>query len=284
VSRYATYDGEQARVYAATRPPVGAAFVRAEVAGACSRARARPGSIRVLDAGCGTGTYLDALTGAGAGARVVAVDLSRPMLRLAVGSVPAHNGTRPVPGAQGSIEGLPVRPGAFDLVLVSQVLHHLEPGDDAGFARTRRALAELTGALGPGGRLVLCHCMEDQLAEGFWYYALIPEARARSARYCIPWRLLIDTLDELGFVVRRRHVPSEPMQGPAYFDATGPLRSAWRRTDSIWAMVSDDELAAALDRVEHLRRTGRLDRYLAHHDARRPTVGQMTFLTAERPL
>ncbi len=114
-------------------------------------ALAEPG-LRVLDVGTGRGTLLPEL--AAAGARVLALDLSLPMLRRArrTGAEATAGG---VAFCCASAEALPLPDGVFDTVLCAMVLHHL--------ARPGRALAELARVLRPGGRLaVTSFCTHDQ--------------------------------------------------------------------------------------------------------------------------
>ena len=97
----------------------------------------------VLDAGAGDGRLAVEL--AAEGFRVTALDLSASMLGL------AHERARstgvPLDIVQGDIESLPFPPAAFRQVVVVTVLCFLpEP---------RRALAELTRVLAPGGTLVV---------------------------------------------------------------------------------------------------------------------------------
>ena len=83
---------------------------------------------------------------------------------------------------------------------------------------------------------------------------------------------------------RGRIVPLDGvMQGPAYFEARGPLDPAWRQSDSIWALAEPEELASALAKVAALQRDGTLEAYLAAQDALRPSHGQFTFFNAVKP-
>ena len=102
-----------------------------------------PGA-RLLDAGCGPGWYVDAL--AGAGYRVVGVDLAPGQVAAARETAPAGTGL-----LAASVLALPFQNGAFDAALAVNVLHHA--GDRAD---QDAALAEMARAVRPGG-LVLVH-------------------------------------------------------------------------------------------------------------------------------
>jgi SAM-dependent methyltransferase len=95
----------------------------------------RPGA-RILDVGCGTGATTLGLRRFGS---VAGLDLGRRALELAR--------ARGLAVAQASAARLPVRPGAFDLVLALDVLEHLD--DDVAAAR------EMRQALRPGGHLLV---------------------------------------------------------------------------------------------------------------------------------
>jgi SAM-dependent methyltransferase len=92
-----------------------------------------PGQL-VLDAGCGNGSYLRALRGRPV--RAVGCDLSPGMLRAA-GQPDLVNA---------DITALPVRDGAFDVVLAIHMLYHV-PDRTAAIAELRRVLA-------PGGACI----------------------------------------------------------------------------------------------------------------------------------
>jgi len=98
----------------------------------------------LLDLGAGTGRTLELL--APLARRAVGVDLSPAMLNLARARI-EQRGLRNVQLRQGDIYAPPAERGAYDLVVIHQVLHFL---DDPG-----RALAEAAHMLRPGGRLVV---------------------------------------------------------------------------------------------------------------------------------
>jgi SAM-dependent methyltransferase len=98
---------------------------------------------RIVDVGCGTGTFAIALAQAAPGAEVIGVDGDPEILALA----------RRKPGATGVAckealaTALPLDDETADRVVMSLLLHHLAP------AAKRQALAEAHRVLRPGGRL-----------------------------------------------------------------------------------------------------------------------------------
>ncbi len=184
---------------------------------------------------------------------------------------------------KGSIAELPFADAAFDAVMINQVAHHLPDDPDAGYPLHRTVVREFARVLRPGGGLIFNSCTHEQLRHAYWYAALIPEAVEACCRRFVPLDLLVDMFADAGLAFHDRIVPHDAVcQGDAYFDGRGPLSKQWRDGDSIWATVSDRELAAAIARLRALDRAGALDAFVAEHDARRPAIGQITFLFATR--
>jgi SAM-dependent methyltransferase len=93
----------------------------------------------IADVGAGTGTLAALLADARPDADVVAIDGDPEVLERA-----ALKGVR---GRRGLADDLPLADRSADRVLMSLLLHHLEPGGK------RAALAEARRVLRPGGRL-----------------------------------------------------------------------------------------------------------------------------------
>jgi SAM-dependent methyltransferase len=97
----------------------------------------------VLEVGCGAGRFTEILLGAGA--RVVAVDLSS-----AVDANFANNGAHPqLLICQADVMSLPFAPAQFDVVVAIGMIQHTPDPE--------RTIAELCAQVAPGGLLALDH-------------------------------------------------------------------------------------------------------------------------------
>jgi ubiquinone/menaquinone biosynthesis C-methylase UbiE len=276
MSRYEDY-GAVSQAYDETRIAIGVRILRAFL----SRADMPLRKIRLLDAGCGSGAYAQAmLSHVG---RVEAVDLNEGMLSVARSKLAREEAAGCIAFHRASIDALPFADGSLDAAMVNQVLHHLEDGDDPDFPVHHTAFSEMYRVLRPGGVLIVNMCTHTQLRNGYWYYDLIPEARDACIRRHISAKRLSDMLAETGFELRGSESPLDAvMQGAAYFDASGPLREGWRKGDSFWALATAGQITAAEARVREMHAAGTLRTWFKERDARRRGVGQFTFFAAER--
>jgi SAM-dependent methyltransferase len=97
---------------------------------------------RALEVGCGTGYVSAELAKRYPGLKVVSLDLAPEGLRYA-----QQRGLRGL--TQGDIRSLPYASGSFDVLLVLDVIAHLEPGEE------QQTLPEFARVLAPGGLLIL---------------------------------------------------------------------------------------------------------------------------------
>ncbi len=130
---------EYARMYAAEERQWWYAGMRAIVAALLdAHLPSNPSGVRILDAGCGTGTNLVHLATRG---HALGVDLSTEAL--------SYCRLRGVSVARASVLSLPFGSGCFDLVTSFDVLYHRWVTDD------RAAVRELVRVLRPGGLLLV---------------------------------------------------------------------------------------------------------------------------------
>ena len=167
--------------------------------------------LRVLDAACGPGLYLEELVRRGA--RVTAFDASEEMLALARRRVAGHE-ERIVRAVLG--EALPFQDGEFDLVLCALAISHV--------ADRAAAFAELHRVIRPGGALVFStqHPTTDWLRKGGSYFEVrqeVDEWERFGVTYPVPfWREPLTSLSaaiaDAGFLIERivEPLPTEPMR------------------------------------------------------------------------
>ncbi len=276
---YEDYDASSA-CYDGTRVAVGVELVLGVLA-AGGRALSEQ---TVLDLGCGTGNYLAAL--APRVGELVGLEYSEGMLGRAQGKADRLDNARLV---RGSAFSLPFDPQRFDAVMLNQVVHHFDdpasgsqPG--AGFPMLATSLREILRVLRPGGAVLLNHCSQRQIRDGYWWMVLIPRAMEQMARRYIPLPDLRLLLAEIGFVDSTAAVPIDGLLQPnGYLDPRGPLDDGWRRADSTWSLAAADELDAGLSRLRELIAEGKADSWVAERDALRQQVGQTTYVWARRP-
>jgi SAM-dependent methyltransferase len=274
LSSYEDYT-HKSRNYDKTREPVGTEIL----VGCFAHAPVSLDRTVVLDAGCGTGSYSQALLGYVG--RIEAVDLNPGMLEVAARKLAWAEDRISFHSAR--IDALPFEDATLDGVMINQVLHHLPDDDPNGFPAHRRVFTEFARVLKPGGILTVNTCSQEQLRHGYWHYHLIQEAADVLRNRYVPLDDLAEILVECGFAYRGRFAPVDStVQGESYFDPRGPLSKEWRDGDSVWSLVAEDRLDLALSRIERLDERGELETYLARNDALRPHIGQVTILFASR--
>lgn len=276
MSSYENYTVTSAH-YDATRGPIGV-----EVILGCLARSGRPLSEQVLvDAGCGTGNYSAALLEHVA--RIEAVDMNEGMLGVARGKLEDAEEAGRIRFHHAAIDSLPLETESVDAVMINQVLHHLPDDASSGWPLTRKVIGEFARVLRPGGALAVNFCSHEQLRRGWWVYALISEVVERMIYRHVPLSDLESLMRDCGFEASRRFVPTDAViQGSSYFDPRGPLDATWRAGDSVWAMLTPEELQDAQERVRDMDVRSELEDFVAEHDAAREHVGQTTFLCATR--
>jgi ubiquinone/menaquinone biosynthesis C-methylase UbiE len=276
MSRYEQYE-MTSRNYDKIRLPIGL-----EIILGCLAKSGKPlNEMIVLDAGCGSGSYCRALSDYVK--RIDAVDISRAMLTVASLKRTHQRGGCTINLCQSRVDCLPFKEGSYDGAMINQVLHHLDDPDDKDHPTQRRMFRELYLLLRHKGTLVINTCSNEQLRHGFWYYSLIPEAVDEIFRRYTPIDQLVAMLSDYGFTYQGSFVPLEGvLQGEAYFDPYGPLKGQWRDADSIFALVTPDQLNTVRSRIRDMDSRGTLLSFVKEHDSRRKLIGQATFLLAVR--
>jgi SAM-dependent methyltransferase len=202
----------------------------------------------VLDVGAGTGAFSRIL--AARGARVVAVEPSAAMLRLA-GGVPAIHRVR------GVAEALPLRGRSVDAAVAAGAFHWFEG---------RGALGELHRALGRHGRLALVWNHRDDAVEWIARLSAVVERQAGTApRYQGgAWRTAFDAgrdlfrpVEEAHFHHRHALPPGGVLERVAAVSFVAALPAAAREAvlDEVRALLASHPDTAGKDEVTLAYRT-----------------------------
>ena len=236
---------------------------------------------RILDAGCGTGSYARAL--APFVQQVIGIDRNAGMLAQARSKLAREIAAGKVELREGDLTSLQLPGSSFDAVMLNQVLHHLPDTREDHWHIRRQLFAELARVLRPGAVLVLNTCQPQQLRRGWWFYPLIPKALERMCERHLERSEIVELLTDAGFDYQGCNVPVDAvLQGAHYFDSQGPRQQRWRNGDSIWADVRDQELHEALKTLAQLHADGAISGLLADHERQRLEVGQVSFFHAIR--
>ena len=184
-------------------------------------------SARVLDVGCGTGTWLraQAAVATHAGVTLYGADPSAGMLAVAQRKGLANL-------VRAGAERLPFPDASFDYLVGNFTFHHWDK---------ERALDEMARVLASDGAFRLNNI---EPAAGWWLYDFFPEAVAIDAARFWPADRIVDALRARGFVV---DVVSETFAE----DVSVPeaLTEAERRVISQLAVIDDVAYAAGLARL-----------------------------------
>lgn len=195
------------------------------------------GGVRdILDLGCGTGRFSQALTDL-YGARVTGVDPSETMLEQARAKAPA---LRFVHGAG---EALPVGDGAVDLVFISLVYHHLN--DHAQVGR------ECARVLRPSGSIIIRTPTMD--SEAYYAFEMFFPGYKPLAAQTIPRRAPLRAVFEDAGLAQ---IANEVIAHAIAEDWADFLRKTALRADSFLARLPDAEFEAGMAALERYVEAG----------------------------
>ena len=183
---------------------------------------------RVLDVGCGTGNYAAALSEA-TGGRVSGIDPSRRMLDRARGAAPWES------LVHGVAESLPFPRDSFDVVMSTDVIHHI--GDRSAF------FSEAARVLRPSGQIVTVTDSHDDIPRRRPLSSHFPEIVSVELQRYPPVPQLLEEMERAGFV--------EPRVVEVSLDYGLSDIQAYRdRAFSSLLLIDDDAFRQSIHRLE----------------------------------
>ena len=96
----------------------------------------------------------------------------------------------------------------------------------------------------------------------------------------------VESLQEAGFKIAQAVTPKYAMimNKEHYYDPTGVFSEDWRRGESWWSLVSDEELASLQDKVAKMIDAGTMNAFIKKRDVLRCNAGQVLFISGYKPL
>ncbi|MBT5927167.1 MAG: methyltransferase domain-containing protein [Verrucomicrobia bacterium] len=232
---------------------------------------------RLLDAGCGTGSFLHDI--AEKFETAMGLDASTGMLEQAQAKLTDFSN---VTLSEGTLPELPFPDNSFDAIMTNQVVHHLDESSD--FSSLEQLMTEAFRVLAPGGSLVIHTSSQEQVLNSYWFGWVIPEAKQRMASRYAPISKIREMVKTAGFEDMRVTAPMEAMYDMnVYLDPEGPFRADWRACDSMFALASEDELELGLKCLRTACDDGSVQETIDEAEQWRCRSGQSTFISLRKP-
>ena len=258
---------ETSKTYDGIRVPVGMKSLLGACEVVAKNLNKNVHDLRLLDVGCGTGNYIMSLKDKVA--HCTGLEFNAGMLEQAKCKLAKVENVVLSEGSALELEA--IEAGSFDIVIMTQVLHHLAP-------ETNQIVFDgIFRVLKKGGAFWLQTCTPQQNMEGFWWASIIPQgAAANSSKYTgIP--LLRSQLKRAHLEIRATDIPEEPLMPlEKYLDPNGPLTVFYRNGDSTWSLARKDELEAGLEWWQSKIDDGTVKSFIEERELERKRVGQST--------
>ena len=288
MSEYCAYD-KTSSTYDLARRPLDLDDLLARIE-ALAAARGCPVSnLKLLDVGAGSGNYYQRLRERGCMVQYHGLEGSQGMIdQFQAKTMAKDESVRGVFSLQlCDLKQLPLdlEDESFDVVMITQVLHHLSNGVDE-----HKPVYDLMKEVGrvtcPDGGFLWCSTQtQDQHAkDGFWWSVITLEASAKLGARFPPMDKYFESLKSgAKFSSVEMHVPVDPlMRNDIYLDIEGAFKEEWRSCDSNWSICTAEELEAGLAKLREIIDSGRGEAFMAEREAARARTGQTTTVVATK--
>lgn len=141
--------------------------------------------------------------------------------------------------------------------------------------------------LKPGGVLVVStRSKEPHYDHLYWYSVLAPKAVAKMEKRVPSREEVVAAMEAAGLEVTLCVCPKLKaiMHKEHYYNAKGPFDEAWRRGESWWSLVDEEELKSLQEKLQVKIDDGSVDEWIQERDLLRKAAGQTLFVVGSKPV
>ena len=232
--------------------------------------------LSLLDCGCGTGNYLNILLDHFK--ICVGFEMNRGMYNTSSKKLENKKNVKII--NQSVLELDNNDNLKFDVAIITQVLHHLDD-NTTNFKNLNTFLSQASSLLTKDGLLIINTCNPDILKYGYWFFGLFPDHVLKQyVNKYAPIELLIKFAAQNNLeLVSTQNIYDSTIPPDVYFNEFGILNDNWRKCDSIWSLLSNNELDLVKGDVKRMIEMDTMKEYINNCDKNRYKYGQTLFLT-----
>jgi ubiquinone/menaquinone biosynthesis C-methylase UbiE len=278
-SGYVNYS-DAAKTYDKARDPLGDDII---LGAFCASKTGVPlHQMRILDAGCGTGNYVRVIL-----PKVGFIEASDYSDAMVDKGKEKYKGNPKVNFVVGSMADMPYGDNEYDGIMCNQVIQHVETAETMADRTTlKKCMAEALRVLKPGGILnISTRSKEPQYHDLYWYCEFFPQAVLKQTTRVPDKDLVRQIMIDAGFEFLDACKPNyrSIMSMEHLLNPEGPFDKNWRRGESFWSAVSEEELEVGLKKIRAKIEDGSIQAFIERKEKLRKMNGQVLFLTARKP-
>ena len=251
---YEKYE-ETSNNYDSLRKPVAVEIIKKQIAIVANNMKKSNKDIILLDGGCGTGNYIvefHEIVG-----KVIGIEFNDGMLKKAKEKIGKSANIELI---KGSLFSIPLNDESVDVIIINQVIHHLEDSSKFGmkidknleFPNVEKVLNECHRVLRKGGVLMINLSLPIQM-KGHWFVNhLYPQIINK-------YRPIMPDLNHMKIMLQRKFSSFESMiiyepliRHEGYFSPENAFNKSFRDCNSSWSLLSEEEMTKAMETLNEL--------------------------------
>ena len=282
MSSYENYNSTS-KHYDKGRVAVGKKLIQRILRETCAKLNIHISCLRILDAGCGTGNYIDFLWSIGC-RNIVGLEINDGMLKQCKEKC-IKKGMKSVELMQGNIIRLPLIDSSFDVVFANQVLHHIGTSVTRknDYSNIKLAIKEMNRVLTNDGVLMIDETAFEQV-QCYWFYDIMSkEYDLDKLKLIMPklewWKKV---LNNNGFNFNCYDLSDSLVEPLSMLNNPKNAHDPeWRALISGWALLNENELKKVLDRVDQAcKNEEKWSKFMKEKERNRMIYGMSTYYVA----